>query len=83
MTVSLDPRTNTAHIAPEADGIEHDLAGGWCPCRPVVLEVLAAPGGASIGFVVAHHADGHAVDAAHARAALIAGLPGHLRAVVA
>jgi hypothetical protein len=83
MIVSLDPRTNTAHVAPDADGVEHNLEGGWCPCWPVVLEVLDAPREALVGFVVAHHAKGRPADPVGARKDLIASLPDHVRATVA
>jgi hypothetical protein len=79
--VSLDPRTNTAHVAP--DGDEHVRDGGWCPCGPVVLEVLDPARETLVGFVVAHHADGRPEDPVAAREDLIARLPGRVRAVVA
>jgi hypothetical protein len=81
--VSPDPRTNTAQVAPEGGRGEHVRDGGWCPCRPAVVEVLDAPRGTTVGFVVAHHADGRPPDPARAREDLIARLPDHVRAVVA
>ena len=83
MTLSPDLRRNTAHVVPDGGDVEHDRAGGWCPCRPIVLEVLDAPGGTLIGFIVAHRADGQLADADGARRDLIAGLPDRLRARVA
>lgn len=81
--MSLDPRTNTAHVAPEGDGVEHIRDGGWCPCGPVVLEVLDAARETLVGFVVAHHAEGRPEDPVADREDLIARLPGRVRAVVA
>jgi hypothetical protein len=80
--VGLDPRTNTAHIAPGSEGAEHNRDGGWCPCRPAVLEVLDAAREKPVGFVVAHHVGGRPADPAGARQDLIARLPDRLRALV-
>ena len=81
--MSLDPRANTAHIVPDDEGAEHDRDGGWCSCRPVVLEVLDPRRETTLGFVVAHHTGGRPADPDGARRHLIAGLPDHVRAVVA
>ena len=81
--MTRDSRTNTAHVAPDADGAEHNRDGGWCPCGPAVLEVLDPPRETRLGFVVAHHAGGPPDDPAGAREDLIARLPDHVRAQVA
>lgn len=79
----LDPRRNTAHVVPDGAGDEHESEGGWCPCLPLVLEVLDARRETLVGFVVAHHAASRPVDPARAREHLIASLPDHVRATVA
>lgn len=81
--MSPDPRRNTVHVAPDGGGVEHDRTGGWCPCRPLVLEVLDAARETLVGFVVAHRAGGPPTDPVRAREELIAGLPEGVRAVVA
>ena len=83
--MSLDPRRNTAHVVPDGTGDEHDCEGGWCPCLPLVLEVLDARRETLVGFVVAHHASGRPADPdpARAREHLIASLPDHVRGKVA
>lgn len=45
--------SNTMHVYPVADLIEHDVEGGDCPCGPRTTPVERDDG--SIGWVITHH----------------------------
>lgn len=45
--------TNTIHVVPVNDLIEHDSDGGECPCGPTTEPVMRDDG--SNGWLVTHH----------------------------
>jgi hypothetical protein len=45
--------SDTVHVVPVEDLLEHDTAGDGCPCGPTAYPVARDDG--SVGWVLSHH----------------------------